>query len=125
MSEGIPGQRFSQRPCDGMIVGSLIVFLLSEILYILPRHQDNNRSRPRRSFRGRRYLYVDIAGGHRTMTIEKLSAASERNAFEEKSLKTEKHHNDRQNDQTGSRHQQVELNSVHRFEKLKSQRQGV
>ena len=125
MSERVPGQRFSQGPCDGMIVGSPIVFLLSEILYILPRHQYNNRSRPLRGFRRRRYLYVDIAGGHGTVTVEKLSAASERNALEEKSLKTEEHNDYRQNDQTRSRHQQVELNSVHRFEKLKSQRQGV
>jgi len=100
MREGVPGERISQGLRYGMIVGSPIVLLLSEILYILSRHQDNNRSRPLRGFRGRRYLHVDIAGGHRTMSIEELSAAAERDALDEKSLKTEEHNDDRQHDQT-------------------------
>ena len=95
MGEGVPGQRLSQGPCDGIIIGSRIVFLLSEIVYILPRYQDNNRSRPLRGFRGRCYLHVDIAAGHRSMAIKELSTGSERNALEEKSLKTEEHNDDR------------------------------
>jgi len=42
MSESVAGQGFGQGLGDGMIIGYSIVFLLSEILYILSRHQDDN-----------------------------------------------------------------------------------
>jgi hypothetical protein len=42
--------------------------------------------------------------------------SSERNSFNEKALKEQEHNYHRQYNQTRSRHQQIELNPVHRFE---------
>jgi hypothetical protein len=52
-------------------------------------------------------------------------AASQGDAFHEKSLKEQEHDNDRQNDQAGGRHQKVKLDPVHRLEKRQPQRQGI
>jgi hypothetical protein len=51
--------------------------------------------------------------------------ASKTDSFDEKSLKKEKRCHHWQHRQTGSRHQQVELNSMHRFEKGQAQRQRI
>src|SRR4029077_7069558 len=42
--------------------------------------------------------------------------SSERNSFNEKALKEQEHNYHRQYNQTRSRHQQIELNPVHRLE---------
>ena len=64
VGECVPSQGFGQGLRDETIVGYPDSFLHFEILYIDARHQDNHGSRFLRSFRGRRYLNVDIAGGH-------------------------------------------------------------
>jgi hypothetical protein len=46
----------------------------------------------------------------------KSFTSSERNSFNEKAMKEQKHNYHRQYDQTRSRHQQIELNPVHSFE---------
>jgi hypothetical protein len=51
--------------------------------------------------------------------------APQTDSFDEKSLKKEKHCHHWQHNQTGSSHQQVELNSIHRFEKSQAQGQRV
>src|SRR5260221_14457621 len=51
--------------------------------------------------------------------------ASKTDSFGEKSLKKEKHCHHWQHHETGSRHHQVELNSMHRFEKGQAQRQRI
>jgi hypothetical protein len=64
VGECVLSQGFGQGLSDGTIVGYPDVFLLFEILYIDAWHQDNHGSGFLRCFRGRRYLNVDIAGGH-------------------------------------------------------------
>jgi hypothetical protein len=65
----------------------------------------------------RRLARVRLAIGYLS---SRLPAASQCDSFDEKSLKEEKHNHYWQDDQTGSGHQQVELNTVHRSEKCES-----
>lgn len=54
-----------------------------------------------------------------------LPSTAQRDSFDEEALEKEEHHYHRQYDQTRSRHQQVELNSMHGLEELQAERQGV